>query len=66
MLENDKHAVFWYRKSALQGYLLGQIALSQMYYNGAGVPQDYKQAAFWCRKAALQGNATAQANLGLM
>jgi uncharacterized protein len=37
-----------------------------MYYNGEGVPQDYKAAVKWYRKAAEQGDASAQYNLGLM
>jgi TPR repeat protein len=40
--------------------------LGCMYYEGRGVPQDYKQAMFWYRKAADQGDAGAQNNLGLM
>ena len=37
-----------------------------MYYNGEGVPQDFKEAAKWYRKAAEQGVAPSQYNLGLM
>ncbi len=36
------------------------------YFNGQGVPQDYKEAASWYRKAAESGNAEAQNNLGLL
>ncbi len=34
-----------------------------MYYNGEGVPKDYKEAVKWYRKAADQGIAHAQHNL---
>ncbi len=37
-----------------------------MYYNGWGVPQDYKEAAKWYRLGAEQGDADAQNNLGAM
>jgi len=37
-----------------------------MYYEGQGVPQDYKVAAKWYTKAAAQGIDMAQCNLGLM
>jgi hypothetical protein len=37
-----------------------------MYYNGLGVPQDYKIAVKWFRLAAEQGDATAQDSLGVM
>ena len=35
-----------------------------MYYNGAGVEQDYEKAAEWIEKAAEQGNVKAQKTLG--
>ncbi|WP_373874001.1 tetratricopeptide repeat protein, partial [Aeromonas caviae] len=37
-----------------------------MYYDGRGVPQDYKQSVMWFRKAAEQGDMDAQYNLGHM
>ena len=37
-----------------------------MYYNGAGVPQNYAIAAKWYLKAAEQGDFLAQADLALM
>ena len=37
-----------------------------MYYNGLGVPQDYKEAIKWYRLTAEQGDAKAQYNLGNM
>jgi TPR repeat protein len=52
--------------SAEQGNARGQYNLGLMYYNGEGVPQDYKKAVKWYRKSAEQGHAMAQSNLGLM
>ena len=37
-----------------------------MYFNGDGVPQDYKEALKWWRLAAEQGQARSQYNLGVM
>ena len=51
---------------AEQGDAEAQCNLGIMYYNGEGVPQDYKDAVKWCRKAAEQGLAEAQSNLGTM
>lgn len=42
------------------------IHLGLMYFNGQGVPQDYKEAVKWYRLAADQGHDNAQSNLGLM
>jgi TPR repeat protein len=49
-----------------QGDVSAQHNLSDMYYNGWGVPQDYAEAMKWARLAADQGNANAQSNLGFM
>ena len=43
-----------------------QYNLGVMYYNGQGVPQDYKEAMKWFRMAAEQGHADAQYNLGVI
>ena len=51
---------------AEQGYAKAQYNLGVMYYNGYGVPQDYKEAARFYTLAAEQGDADAQYNLGLM
>ena len=37
-----------------------------IYYNGRGVPQDYKEAVKWYQLAGEQGNAEAQINLDLL
>jgi len=44
-------------KLAERGDAEAQDILGNMYYNGQGVPQDYKEAARWYRKAAEQGDA---------
>jgi len=64
--KDDREAVAWFRKAALQGHASAQINLGLMYAEGEGVPQDDKEAVAWYRKAALQGEAMAQYNLGVM
>ena len=51
---------------AEQGIASAQFNLGLMYFNGQGVPQDYKIAAKWYTLAAEQGHADAQSNLGVM
>ena len=48
------------------GDKVAQCNLGLMYYNGNGLPQDYKEAVKWYTKAAEQGYADAQFNLALM
>ena len=55
-----------HRLAAEQGDAWAQFNLGNAYYNGKGVPQDYKEAVKWFRLAAEQGNAWAQYNLALM
>ncbi|MDC0148581.1 hypothetical protein OAI46_06955 [Alphaproteobacteria bacterium] len=64
--EDDKQAVYWYRKAAEQGNAIAQTNLGAAYDRGGGVVEDDKQAAQWYTKAAEQGNADAQNNLGVM
>jgi TPR repeat protein len=49
---------------AEQGNAEAQFNLGSLYYQGWGVPQDYREAARWLRKAAEQGHGFAQATLG--
>ena len=54
------------KKKAEAGDAQAQYDLGYAYYNGRGVPKDYKEAIKWVRKAAGQGFAYAQTNLGVM
>jgi TPR repeat protein len=49
---------------AEQGNAEAQFNLGSLYYQGRGVPQDYKEAVQWMYKAAEQGHVFAQATLG--
>ncbi len=65
--EAYKAAAEWYRKAALQSFILGEMHLATLYRDGGkGFPRDMAQAAEWYRKAADQGDVTAQGTLGLL
>ena len=49
---------------AEQGNPEAQFNLGSLYYQGWGVPQDYREAAQWMRRAAEQGYLFAQTTLG--
>ena len=57
---------YWPTKAAGQGSASAQFNLGVIYYQGQGVPQDYKEAVKWFTKAAEQGAASAQFRLGFM
>ena len=57
-------AVYWYKKSAEQGYDEAQYHLGYCYNYGEGVKRDYTQAVYWYKKSAVQGNVNAQYKLG--
>ncbi len=57
VLQNDKQAVYWYRKATEeQRYpnAQAQYLLGFMYYEGRGVPQSYEYAYAWMSLAAAQ------------
>ena len=64
--QNYSETLYWYEKSAQQGFALAQSHLGAMYYEGKGVDKDYKKAFYWLKKSAHQGNASAQVKLGEM
>jgi TPR repeat protein len=55
-----------YSQAAAQGHAKSQYNLGLMYYDGEGVPQNFKKAAELYSQAAAQGIANAQYNLGMM
>jgi hypothetical protein len=62
--ENAAAAVKELKPLAEQGNAEAQFNLASLYYQGWGVPQDYKEAAKWFRKAAEQRHVYAQVTLG--
>lgn len=61
---NDAEATNLIRKSAVQGYVLAEMELANMYLQGDGVPQDAGEGMLWLRKAAEQRDSMAQFTLG--
>ena len=51
---------------ARHGDARAQSVLGHLFYDGKGVPRDYKKAAKWFHLAATQGEAQAQYALGTM
>jgi len=51
-LPDYSEARSWYEKSADQGFAPAEAALGAVYFNGFGVPRDYKMARYWWEKAA--------------
>jgi len=56
-------ALYWARKSAEQGYSVGQVVLGSLYEDGHGVKSDREEAARWYKKAAAQGESLGQKRL---
>jgi uncharacterized protein len=59
-------AVRWYRKSAIQGNSMAQMALGMMYFDGKGVTRSHQTAFTWLKPAAERGEPLAQVTLGTM
>jgi TPR repeat protein len=64
--KDEKEALVWYGKSALQGNANAQFNLGVFYENGRGTKVDFAKANKWYRKAAVQGDALAIGNLGML
>src|SRR5450759_1806118 len=54
-----------WRPLAEHGNAVAQMNLGLMYFQGAGVAQDFQEAVKWYRLAAVKGEARAQYNVGL-
>lgn len=67
LFEKDSaQAAAWFRKAANKGHDDAQNFLGVLYYNGEGVPLDYKKALYWYNQSAQNGNDSSQFMLGLM
>ena len=58
--QSDENAIYWYKKSAIQGNSSAQLSLGHMY----DMKNKYEEAFYWYKKSAEQGNPRAQYNLG--
>ena len=61
-----KEALKWYKLSAERGNAKAPFNLGVMYYNGEGVPKDYKEAYAWWSVAKSNGHEVAAMNLGAL
>ena len=52
------------RAKAASGDAAAQYDLGRRYYEGEGIPKNYREAVKWYRRAADQGDAKAQNKLG--
>lgn len=59
--QDYEQAVFWFRKTADQGYKFAQSCLGACYQFGKGVPQDYVAAYQWFNLAAVTESFAAEA-----
>ncbi len=57
MPQDERKAAEWFKTAANQGHIRAQSALSDLYFEGRGVPRDYVRAYTWASIAAgLRGN----------
>lgn len=61
---NEKKAVEYFQKGAINGSHRAQLSLALCYYNGKGVQQNMIECTKWLKAASEQGNAEAQWRLG--
>ena len=55
VVENDKQAIHWYRKAAVQNHAPAQSNLGVLYAKGEGVMQDFIVAHMWFNIASSSG-----------
>ena len=68
--EDEKQAVYWWKKAAAQGYTEAMFQLGSAFLFGTQaakiVPDPDREAAVWYFQAASAGHAEAQYHLGLL
>ncbi|MDR0711658.1 MAG: sel1 repeat family protein [Prevotellaceae bacterium] len=64
--KNYTMATKFFKQAAKEGCVGAQFFLSNCYYHGYGVKENFKQAFYWTKKAAEQGDEISQMNLGSM
>lgn len=60
---NNTLALHWLRKAADRGFLIAQVELGEMYYEGRGVDRDLLASRRWLEAAAASGYPRARINL---
>ncbi len=56
--EDDKQAVYWYRKAAKNGNGDAMVNLGWAYEQGEGVEKNGNNALYWLKKGLKSGNAS--------
>jgi uncharacterized protein len=59
--ERYKEAAKWYKLAAEQGNSIAQADLGDAYYEGKGVPQNYKEAVKWWEKSGMRNYSLGKA-----
>ena len=65
-VKDSLQAAFWVQQAALDGHLLAQSMLGQLYMRGEGIEKDYAHALQYLQPAAEQGQSAAISALGEM
>jgi TPR repeat protein len=63
---DEKEAVLWFRRAALQAYPDAEYSLGEMILTGRGAAVDQREAFSWIERAAQHDQALAQTNLAAM
>lgn len=63
VLEDNKLAVYWFKKAAQQRFAEAQFFMGECYRRGDGVDENIEIAKEWYKKAAEQGNQRAENKL---
>lgn len=63
---DDEAAVYWFEKSAVQGFDKAQYSLGHMYAYSDILKPDNEQAMIWFKKAAMQGHSDAVYEVNLL
>ena len=64
VLQNDKEALFFFKKAASSGHIQAQINVGLKYEKGEGTTIDEEKAIYWYSQAALNQDNIAQFRLG--
>ena len=66
VIEDDKVAVEWYKKAAMQGDFQAQFNLGIKYGLGKGVPKDFVTAYAWLSCAKANGDKEASKAISIL
>jgi TPR repeat protein len=64
--QDNEKALYWYRKSAEQGFAESQNSIGVIYHEGQGVEKDWVEAYAWFRLAESNGHEMAKLNVAIV